>query len=1618
MSPDSTEPENPTLAYPDESLAVGQTLGNRFRIRAQLGRGGMGEVWRAVDLKLRVDIALKALRPELLADERALELLRQEVRMAREVISPNVCRVFDLVEIEDRELISMEYIDGVNLLDILKMRAPLPLSEAREIAAQFLAGLEAIHEAGLVHRDVKPENLMMTRSGRVVLMDFGIAKGLADGRARTVTGTPAYMAPEQTRGEAQDARIDVFSAGVVLAEMVAPDGVGTFEARQAIWEGIRADPPRLPDSPWAPVLTKAAAQQRENRYPGVAALARALEEVTLRADRAEDVRPYPGLSSFSTDDAEYFFGRELEVEEMWKKLRRPQLYGLIGPSGAGKSSFLRAGLLSVTPTGWSTIQTTPGSQPFANLARALAPQVSGDSEALQRLFDTDDNDSLLRAVAAWRAEHDEVLVVLDQFEELFTQNPADVQSRYAELLGRFAIETDVHILVSMRDDFLFYCSSQPALSPMFSELTPLRPPSGNSLRRALVQPALKCGYRFEDDTLVDAMIEEVAQERGALPLLAFAAARLWDRRDRERGFLTRDAYEHIGGVAGALAQHAEQTLDRIGHDHIPVVRELFRNLMTAQATRAARDRDELLSVFGGSGVPATEPARSVRPRVFLSYSRADTDRARQLAERLEARGFSVWWDRHITPGKNFDEVIETALAEARAVVVLWSATSVDSNWVKAEASEALEKGRLVPALIDRVKPPLEFRRLEAAELYDLGGEAARQELSQLEEALRTLVDRRKPKPVAKRTRPDQDKSGGPERENAERILDSLIDARLLTSYEASVGDDQGATQQIEIIHESLLSKWPRLVRWQTQDQDGALLRDQLRQAARMWEARGQPEDLLWTGTSYNEYQLWRERYGGGLSSAEEAYAAAMESRAQRRARRRRATVAGAFVVLLTVLAVVFASRQEARRQASRAEANQLLSLGRQEIDQVPTLALAYGLASLERADSEVTRLFILDALWRGPPALRLDSDYIGFTLDFSPDGRWLAAAGADRIELWSSTGGPPKTVELPEKGKIRQVRFGRDSDAVVALQYQRQTAYLLSASSGEIVRTFELPTEQFPEIRLPEGLDRLFTFTQEGPLTKVTGTPLDGGSPRTYGEFDGGLRFYSDKNPRWVLEVGPRGEHLAFVPSLLSDPPDILARRIFMAPLSDLASAPPRLVGTHPEVLLSLAFDPTGRYLASGEMAGGIRVWDLAGSGSEPAHSFYSPGGAYGLDFDSRGSRLAATSGDGRSYLWDLEGPPDAGPLWLREDGLLDGDFHPNGTWFAAGSTLWPLERPYPIDLEGHEARIFGLEFLPDGSGLVSTSADGTLRLWPLYRAAGDSARTLLDTGGPYVMGLSIDASSRWILASDPGATWLIAVDGSERRKLEGLGGANTAVALDHRGELAAIVPREAPELLRVLDLRSGDVETLPLEEGWTASRIRFTPDGRLVGRLDAGEEGEIVVWNLEEGSHEVLSDRGGPFDLTPDGRFLITGSQGDVSSPTVHDLIEGTSFVLESHGLPGEVALDPTGRVAISRRSDGHAQVGPVTGDEPHLLVGPRHFGRFVVSPDGRWLAATHGTTIRLWPMPDISETPLHTLPQDELLARLRHLTNVRIVRDPESETGWDWSLDPFPGWEVVPWW
>jgi serine/threonine-protein kinase len=200
-------------------FAPGVVVAERYRVIGLLGRGGMGEVYRADDLKLGQPVALKFLPRGLSEDPVRLERFYAEVRIARQVSHPNVCRVYDVAEVDGQHYLSMEYVDGEDLASLLKRIGRLPHDKAVELARQMCAGVAAAHDKGVLHRDLKPANVMIDGRGRARITDFGLAVAAADSTAGEISGTPAYMAPEQLEGRGASVQSDVYSLGLVLYEL-------------------------------------------------------------------------------------------------------------------------------------------------------------------------------------------------------------------------------------------------------------------------------------------------------------------------------------------------------------------------------------------------------------------------------------------------------------------------------------------------------------------------------------------------------------------------------------------------------------------------------------------------------------------------------------------------------------------------------------------------------------------------------------------------------------------------------------------------------------------------------------------------------------------------------------------------------------------------------------------------------------------------------------------------------------------------------------------------------------------------------------------------------------------------------------------------------------------------------------------------------------------------------------------------------------------------------------------------------------------------------------------------------------------------------------------------------
>jgi protein kinase-like protein len=310
-----------TSAPEPERFAPGTILAQRYRIAGRIGRGGMGEVYRAYDLILEQDVALKFLPAGFASNASALDRFRNEVRLARQVSHPNVCRVYDIGEIEDAPFLTMEYVDGEDLASLLRRIGRLPPDKALDIARRLCAGLAAAHEKGVLHRDLKPANIMVDGRGEVLITDFGLAAaaGTVDATAAR-QGTPAYQAPEQLAGREVTPRSDLYALGLVLYEVFT--GKRAFEAKsmedlvrmqqeatpasvtslardvdpavdRAILRCLAADPRRRPAS------AKAVAASLPGADPLAAAIAAGetpSPEMVAQAGEHEGFRPAIGLA--------------------------------------------------------------------------------------------------------------------------------------------------------------------------------------------------------------------------------------------------------------------------------------------------------------------------------------------------------------------------------------------------------------------------------------------------------------------------------------------------------------------------------------------------------------------------------------------------------------------------------------------------------------------------------------------------------------------------------------------------------------------------------------------------------------------------------------------------------------------------------------------------------------------------------------------------------------------------------------------------------------------------------------------------------------------------------------------------------------------------------------------------------------------------------------------------------------------------------------------------------------------------------------------------------------------------------------------------------------------------
>jgi WD40 repeat protein len=764
-----------------------------------------------------------------------------------------------------------------------------------------------------------------------------------------------------------------------------------------------------------------------------------------------------------------------------------------------------------------------------------------------------------------------------------------------------------------------------------------------------------------------------------------------------------------------------------------------------------------------------------------------------------------------------------------------------------------------------------------------------------------------------------------------------------------------------------------------------------------------------------------------------------------RARRRKRLLTAAIVSVIVVLACVaiaigisrrqaVRARDEARAEAGRREAAQLLSLGRLRLADHPNAALAYAIASLERSDNDPARRFAVEALWQGPPALYLPPDpVIPISLQWSSDGRWITVGGKVGPFLLSR-----------ENGERRQISSSRDIPFAPTSDGQRLVTFVTQAGGAhELYKVWTLPEGRLERtLQYPVGSmailrnDRLLTFAPDGPAEQgerqayvVRRISLDGSTQQVLGRWEllGPAEWNIDPSGTWIVSM-QRGR--------------LLQQRL------DALSAPARVLGEHQDA--SLGAGLLRDRAVTGDSRGEVRIWNVPSARLE--RTLKSPSDARGIALDPQG-RFAATGPlqgiRPRSlFLFDLAAPRTAAgmPLLGETRGALQAlEFSPDGSWLASvdvgNVTLWNMRGAHSIVLGRQDPPFSTVAFTPNGD-LLSMSEFRPLRRWLLSPAAAVGVQTLL-SGAPITGGgsLLVDPGGRFVLT--PVGLRVVRLDGSKPANYElkpGLrmmpmpAGANS---MDPSGRFLALSTEE--DSIQIFNLATGELRQL---DKYPKSDERC----EIVGSEDAGltvpvwlRDGRLLSdgdWGLREwdpatGKSRILRPCR---QFNPNGFKLFAGpepgmvlrldpaeAQGSVSSLSVFDLASRSTREISSHAnMISSLALDASGTILVTGDKNGVVRVGPVTGEEPHLLFG--HTGpvsSVAVSPDGRWIASgSDDGTIRLWPMPDLSKPPLHTLPHDALLAKLKSLTNLRAVRDPSSGSGWKIETSPFPGWAIAPGW
>jgi serine/threonine protein kinase/formylglycine-generating enzyme required for sulfatase activity len=677
VAPEGSQESAPSReTTPQQGTSVPDSFDGYVLLRP-IGRGGMGEVFLARDTLLERAVAIKligALEPGAIARERFL----REARAIARLQHPNVVAVYRAGAVAGVPYLVSELVRGGSL-DRLDL--PLPWADLLRVCVGLAAGLAAAHRRGVLHRDLKPANALLADDGEVKLCDFGLAKligspgeeasgsatssGASDGSTAELTregvwlGTPRYMAPEIWRSEPATVQTDLYSLGAMFYKLAsgepATNGSTLEELRTAALAGPRRPLAELApelDRRFSTLVDRCLAPLPAERPTTADEVYSELVALTANVAKPPPGNPYRGLRAFDAEHRALFFGRRSESVAVLELLRTDSLVIVAGDSGVGKSSLCRAGVLPLVTEGrmeersWSTIRIVPGRHPLTELGRALARHLADDDAVIVSTLNGDAR-ALASRLRAHLGDSRGLVVFVDQLEELVTESDLEERDAAAAALAELASRIPgVRVLATARGDFLTHLAALPGLGhEMARSLYLLGPLDRGQLREVIVGPARSSGLSFESEALVETLVAAADTSTSALPLLQFALAELWERRDEARRTIPAAALDAIGGVDGALARHADGVLAAMSPGERRAARHLLTQVVTTRGTRAYRPESEIV---GDNPLARAALRALVRGRLLAVHSDDDGQPIYAVTHEALLTGWSslrTWLDR-------------------------------------------------------------------------------------------------------------------------------------------------------------------------------------------------------------------------------------------------------------------------------------------------------------------------------------------------------------------------------------------------------------------------------------------------------------------------------------------------------------------------------------------------------------------------------------------------------------------------------------------------------------------------------------------------------------------------------------------------------------------------------------------------------------------------------------------------------------------------------------------------------------------------------------------------------------------------------------------------------------